>query len=201
MRRGDLIMSGYVATVCAAMGVIFWLVLAPRGGDYVSARFHFDLRYPSGWQASVNNGDVPGAWVTPSTAASGTSTGGGASAPIPLVLTITRVGQQNGTGPTSSLTVTVWDLSNPTAAAQAASLAKNRTLHSAPIAGVPGFAASPTLQPLPGKAGSSTTVTDTHSDYFVVHGGYEYQLTTDIISGDNAASALQSMVASFQLTA
>jgi hypothetical protein len=117
------------------------------------------------------------------------------------VLTITRVGQQSGTGPTSNLTVTVWDLSNPTAAAQAASLTKNPALHSTTIAGLPGFAASPSLQPLPGKVGSSTSVTDAHSDYFVVHGGYEYQLTTDVISGDNAASALQSMVTSFQLTA
>jgi hypothetical protein len=197
MRRGDVIMSGYVTAVCAAMGIIFWLVLAPRGGDYVSAQYHFAVRYPSGWQASAQNGDVPGAWVTPSATAGGPT---GAS-PVPLVVTFTRAGQQGDAQPSSSLTITVWDLSNPTAASQTAALAKQKTVHAATIAGQPGYAGSPVAQPLPGKSGSATSVTDTHTDYYVIHGSYEYQLTTDAISGDNAASALQNMLASFHLTA
>src|SRR6185312_3558716 len=97
---------------------------------------------------------------------------------------------QGDAQPTSSLTITVWDLSNPTAASQAAALAKEKTVHGATVAGLPGYVGSPMAQPLPGKSGSATSVTDTHTDYYVVHGSYEYQLTTDVISGDNGASAL-----------
>jgi hypothetical protein len=114
--------------------------------------------------------------------------------------------------PTSSLTVTIWDLSDPSAAAQAASLTKNPLLHATTIAGEPGLVSAATHQDLPtavltptahsspGSVSAQATATDTHTDYYVVHGGYEYQLTTDAISGDNATSALQSMVAGFRLT-
>jgi hypothetical protein len=206
MRRGDVIMSGYVAVVCAAIGLVFWLVLAPHssaagvapapGGTYTSVKFHFAVTYPAGWQASTGDGGVPGAWVTPATTGSAA-----AATPIPLVVTITRAGQVAGSSTTSSLTITVWDLNNPTAAAQAGSLAKNTALHATTLAGVSGYAAPPVAQPLPGKSGATTSITDTHTDYYVVHGGYEYQLTTDAISGDNAGGALQGMLASFRLSA
>jgi hypothetical protein len=200
MRRGDVIMSGYVAVVCAAMGLIVWLVLAPRGGDFASAPYHFDVRYPAGWQVSDNNGTVPGGWPTLS-AAKGVPTGNSQASPIPLQVTLTRVDESAVPGPTSSLTITVWDLSNPTGVAQAASLASNKALHPTTVAGLAGLAASPAELPVPGKSGTNTTTVDTHTDYYVVHGSYEYQLTTDAISGENADGALASMLASFHLTA
>ena len=200
MRRGDYIMSGYMAVVCAAVGIVFWLVLAPRGGGYTNARYHFTVRYPSGWQASANDGGVPGAWPTLS-AANGVTASGVQATPIPLSVTITRMGQSAAAGPTSSLTITVWDLNNPTGASQAASLATNKTLHAATIGGLAGFESTPNKLPLPGNAGSASATADTHTDFYVVHGAYEYQLSTDAISGDNSDGALAGMVASFHLTA
>jgi hypothetical protein len=236
MRRGDVYMSGYVAVVCAAMGIIFWLVLGPHGGDYVNARFHFEVRYPSGWQANESLVSSPTASLPPTQTSGNAPTGNPQSAPVPLVLTIRQAGA-SGSLATSSFTVTIWDLSNPIAAVQAQILAHNASLHATTISGLSGFVSSPTRQvryfdtaiptpdsspdafaspsvapspqPSPGTQctlGHGTpctiiTVVVTHTDYYVVHGDFEYQLTTDAISGERTDSALQGMVASFRLTA
>lgn len=245
MRRGDYIMSGYVAVVCAAMGLVFWLVLGPHGRVYTNTRFHFTVQYPSGWQANESITDTPTVSLPPTQGSENGSAGSAESAPFPLVLTITRGGAA-GPAPTSAFTVTIWDLSNPIVAAQAQVLTHNASLHAATIAGLGGLASTParqvryfdtaiptpdsspdalasptpqlTPQPspqpppttactpapgttTPGTACTIVKVVDVHTDYFLVHGGYVYQVTTDAISGDAADAALQSMVASFRLTA
>ncbi|GAC1455210.1 MAG: hypothetical protein PVSMB4_15770 [Ktedonobacterales bacterium] len=54
---------------------------------------------------------------------------------------------------------------------------------------------------MPGANGTPTALSDTHTDYYLVHGGYEYQLSTDAVSNDNAAPALAAMLRSFVITA
>jgi hypothetical protein len=74
------------------------------------------------------------------------------------------------------------------------------TLHAVTLSGLAGYASNPLQQSLPGANGTPTAVTDTHTDYYVVHGGYEYHLTTDAVSGEGTDANLQSMMASFTIT-
>jgi hypothetical protein len=208
-------------------GLVGWLLMAGLclelaacgnslpGGTYSNTTYHFRVSYPSGWQVNASSGEVPSTWTTP--------TGGATPEPsptpsqltaVPLQVSITRTSDRASTQPViSAFTITVWDLHDPTAAAQAAGWAQNPALHAMTIGGQPGYASAPIQEPVlpnPGAGGPAATgtaasgasaVTDTHTDYYVVHGGYGYQLGTDAISGDNAAGALQEMLQSFTFTA
>ena len=85
-------------------------------------------------------------------------------------------------------------VSSPTSgiAKSAASLATNKTLQLATIGGEPGYKSNPLVQDIP-----NSQISVTHIDYYVVHGDYEYQISTDSVKGDNADADLASMVASF----
>lgn len=185
------------------------------GGTYTNTTYHFHVSYPSGWLVNASTGDVPSTWTTP--------TGGATPVPsptpgqivaVPVQVSISRAGAHSTAVPVvSAFTITVWDLREPTAAAQAAGWAHNPSLHAMSIGGQPGFAGTPIQEPVvpttstAGAAGTGTAssgadaVMDTHTDYYVVHGGYGYQISTDAISGEDAVSALQGMLQSFAFTA
>jgi hypothetical protein len=144
------------------------------GGTYVSTRYHFRVSYPDGWEAS---------------------TGPRPSATIPLTVEITKSGTRQETGSLlSMLAISVLSLSNAGVAASVQKLPSQPGLHKVTLSGVPAYADAPVQQPVPG-----TGVMDTHADYYLVHGSYEYQLSTDSISNDNAAATLASMLHSFTI--
>lgn len=207
-------LAGWVL-VAALCGTVAACGNSLPGGMYTSAAYHFRIAYPSGWQVNEINGGVPATWTTP--------TGGATPVPsptpsqltaVPFQVIITRSGDRAATRPVvSALTITVWDLRDPSAAKLAAGWAHETSLHSMTIGGQPGFASAPAQEPVVPSAGSggpaatgtasggSSAVTDSHTDYYMVHGGYGYQLSTDAISGDDATAALQGMVQSFTFTA
>lgn len=151
---------------------------APRqlpGGTYTNMRFHFTVDYPAGWQVNVQPQS---------------------SAFAPLSLSITRSGELKSNGSlVSTFGVTIFNAADPTLAASIAKMKTDKTLHATTIAGLPGYQAAPVAQQLPG---SHSTVT--HTEYYVVHSTYEYQLSTDTVQGDNADDALASMLKSFAIT-
>lgn len=143
-------------------------------GTYTSATYHFSISYPAGWQANV--------------APDGSQI-------IPLTLLITRTSDRQAPGSLiATLTIAVFNLSNPAMAASTAQLRTDPTKHHVTIAGLMAYASAPTQQQVPG-----TTATDTHVDYYLIHGGYEYQLSTDAVSRDHANAALSAMLASFKI--
>jgi len=95
----------------------------------------------------------------------------------------------------------VLNLSDTYVARAAAGLATDASLHKTTISGLPGYVSSPEQQPLPGPNGTPSAQTDTHTDYYLVHGGYEYQISIDVLSGDGADAALAAMLQSFTITA
>ncbi len=151
---------------------------APRklpGGTYTNARFHFTVDYPAGWQVNVQPQS---------------------SAFAPLSLSITRSGELKSNGSlVSTFGVTIFNATDPTLAATIAKMKTDKTMHATTIAGLPGYQAAPMAQQLPG--GQSTV---THTEYYVVHDTYEYQLSTDAVQGDNADDALAGMLKSFSIT-
>ena len=62
------------------------------------------------------------------------------------------------------------------------------------ISGLPAYRATSVQQPI-----ANTQYSDTHTDYYLIHGGYEYQLSTDAVQGDNAAAPLDAMLRSFTI--
>lgn len=152
-----------------------------HGGTYTSTDFHFSIAYPDGWQAQPITGDQ-------------------SSTIIPLTVDITRTGAVQTQGPrVSNLTITVFNARDPNvqraiASLQARSQAVPPTVKTLTLAGKPAFQTNPNTQQAPGVVGI------THTDYFLIAGGYEYQLATDAVSGDNADSQLQAMLQSFTLT-
>src|SRR5260370_154679 len=151
---------------------------APRklpGGSYTNAHFHFTITYPTGWQVNVQPQS---------------------SAFAPLSLSITRSGELKSNGSlVSPFGVTIFNAADPTLAAYIAKMKTDKTLHATTIAGLPGYQAAPLARQLPG---SHSTVT--HTEYYVVHGTYEFQLSTDEVQGDNADVALAGMLKSFSIT-
>ena len=144
-------------------------------GVYTNAQYHFSIHYPTGWQPTV------------------TESG---STVAPLLVTITRSSDLAGHGSVvSTLTVAVFDAKNPTIAQSIAGLPTQAGLHTTTISGVVAYATAPNTQAAPGAS-----IKVTHTEYYVVAGGYEYQLSTDAIQGDSADSALAQMLASFQIT-
>lgn len=160
------------------------------GGTYSSAAYHFKITYPSGWQANA-------------TAQAG--------APAPLILIITRTGARNEGKLISSLTVNVISLQSLGGASQAATqLAHAKGLIPATISGIAGYqdqpttqwtisptsqpTTTPTPQPTPYQGEANTT---THTDYYLIHGDYEYQMSTDALAGDE--NTLRTMAQSFTI--
>ncbi len=144
------------------------------GGVYTNSQYHFRITYPLGWQLNV----------APQS-----------SSVSPVTLLITRSGDLQATGSlVSTFTVAVFDASYAPIATAVAGYGSNTTLHSLTISGLPAYEASPVQQPM-----ANSQVSDTHTDYFVVHGGYEYQLSTDAVKGDNAEPALNAMLQSFTI--
>jgi hypothetical protein len=148
------------------------------GGTYSSAAYGFHVTYPRNWQANPS----------PSTPAPG-----GTPTAIPFSLTITRTGDSHTAASLiSTCTITVLNMKNKIIAESAAGLAKNKALQTATIGGAPGFKSSPLTQDVP-----NSDISVTHVDYYIIHGGYEYQISTDSVKGDDADADLRSIVDSF----
>jgi hypothetical protein len=174
-------LCGALVCVLAACGTSNPAPPKPAGGVYSNADFHFTVTYPDGWQPN----EIRGAALT---------------ATIPLTLVITRTGSDQTSSLLSTFTVTVLYAKNPTIAqviqgmrVQAAR--KPSTLRTISLAGQPAWAALPIQQQLPDSQLSAT-----HTDYYLLHGDYEFQLSTDSVAGDDADAALQAMLASFAFT-
>ncbi|MGH2516823.1 MAG: hypothetical protein ACRDHP_14310 [Ktedonobacterales bacterium] len=145
------------------------------GGVYSSPQYHFSITYPTGWKVNVQ----------PS-----------ASSVVPLSVSVTSSDTVNTPGdPVSTLTIAVFNAHDASIAKSITSLATDKTLQKTTLAGMPAYASAPVQQQVP-----SSTITDTHSDYYLVTANWEYQISTDAVSGENASAALQSMVTSFALT-
>jgi hypothetical protein len=147
-------------------------------GTYSSATFGFHVSYPRNWKANPCDASTCGS---------------GTSAAIPFNLVITRTGDAHSAAALiSTCTITVMNLKNSDIAASAASLSGNKALQPVTIGGARGYKSAPVTQDIP-----SSQISVTHTDYFVMHGNYEYQLSTDSVKGDNADGDLQSIIASF----
>ncbi len=172
------------------------------GGTYTSATYHFSVTYPQGWSISASlcgAGEAGGN----SCDSLGTATvASGQTVAIPLQLTITQTSQRSTTAASvSTFAVTVLNLSDANMAQAAAGLATDASLHKTTISGLSGYVSTPEQQSLPGPNGTPSAQTDTHTDYYLVHGGYEYQISIDALSGDGAEPALTAMLQSFTITA
>lgn len=191
-----------LSVALAGCGQTFTSNLRPLpGGTYASATFHFKITYPSGWGYTVLScgSDQQGGSGCDSLHGSAPSTG---AAPIPLQLTITREGAlTTGAPAVSALTLSVLDMSDSYVASAAAGLASDKSLHQMPLAGTTAFVSAPIQQAIPGSNGTPSATTDTHTDYYLVHGAFEYQMSVDALSGDSSADVLQAMVQSFVFTA
>lgn len=148
------------------------------GGVYTNTQLHFSVSYPQGWKANAQ--------PSPSSV-------------VPLTVYITRSDAVSTPGaPVSTLTIAVFNAHDKDIAASIKSLAGDKTLRKITLAGLAAFQSAAAPQAVPGSQSDSST-TDTHTDYYLVTPDWEYQLSTDAISGENAESALTSMVQSFTL--
>jgi hypothetical protein len=95
----------------------------------------------------------------------------------------------------SSLTIDVLSMSTASVAQSAAALSQNGTLSPTTIGGVSGYADKPTTET---GSGSTSAETITHTDLYVVHGAYLYQISEDALTGDSAA--LDTMVKSIKFS-
>jgi len=144
------------------------------GGVYTSQQYHFSVSYPAGWQ--VNTSSQP-------------------DATAPLIVIITRSGTRLPPGSQiSTLTIDVMDMRNSSVAQTAAALSENSALKKITFGGQTGYRDQPTTQK---GAGVTASATLTHSDYYVAHGGYLYQVSADALPGDT--STLDTMAQSFKL--
>lgn len=186
----------------AGCGQTFTSNLRPLpAGTYASATFHFKITYPSGWGYTVLSCGSDQQGGSGCDSLHGTSASSGA-APIPLQVTITREGTlTTGAPAVSALTLSVLDMSDSYVAAAAAGLAGDKTLHQMPLAGTTAYVSAPIQQAIPGSNGTPSATTDTHTDYYLVHGAFEYQISVDALSGDGSVAVLQGMVQSFAFTA
>ena len=178
LRALAVALAGAACLLIAACGSPSTPQLNLPGGIYNNTTYGFKVTYPRNWQPNSYN-------ATPST--------DGSAAPIPFNLIITRTGDAHSAASLiSTCTITVLNMKNTDIAKSATSLATNKTLQPATIGGEPGYKSSPLVQDIP-----NSQISVTHVDYYVVHGDYEYQISTDSVKGDNADSDLASMVASF----
>jgi hypothetical protein len=169
-RRAPGVALALLAFVALTLGACGTTTTNLPSGVYTSAQYHFKVSYPTGWE--VNASPQP-------------------NAPSPLIVIITRSGTHQPPGSQiSSLTIDVLDMSNSGVAKTAAALAKNRALTKITFGGQPGYSDKPTVE-------TNAGVTLTHSDFYVTHGAYLYQVSTDALAGDGPA--LQTMAQSFTL--
>jgi hypothetical protein len=154
------------------------------GGVYSNTAFHFRFSYPGGWEVNTPKFNIP------------TSTT--SSAAIPLEIVVTRIdAQAAGGGQVSSFTVVAYNVRDTTVAANIKSLdqqihAKGSKYLPITISGIKGYQLNQAPTTIPGSQ-----ITDAHSDYFLITRDFEYQISTDALSDDNATGALQSMLNSF----
>jgi hypothetical protein len=154
------------------------------GGVYTSTANHFRFSYPSGWEVNTPKINIPTS-ATPSVA-------------IPLEIVVTRIdAQAAGGGQVSSFTVVAFNVRDPTAAANIKLLDKQIHARGSKylpitISGIQGYQLNQTPTTIPGSQ-----ISDTHADYYLVTPDFEYQISTDDLSDDNATSALQNMLNSF----
>ncbi len=156
---------------------------SPSGGVYTSSTYHFRLTYPNGWQVNTPKGTT-------------------SSTTVPLEIVITRIdAQAAGGAQVSSFTVVVFNARDPVVATPIAQLhaeascvkpATTTCLKPVTISGKTGYEDTPVTANIPGSQ-----VSDTHTDYYLLTADYEYQISTDAVSGDNAGSMLQAMLDSF----
>jgi len=155
-------------------------------GVYSNTAYHFRFSYPGGWVVNSPKFYIPtSATPTPSVA-------------IPLEIVVTRIdAQAAGGGQVSSFTVVAYNVRDTTVAANIKSLdqqihAKGSKYLPITISGIKGYQLNQTPTTIPGSQ-----ITDAHSDYFLITRDFEYQISTDALSDDNATGALQSMLNSF----
>lgn len=177
-----LTLAGMMCLALAACGSASAPKLNLPGGTYSSATYDFHITYPRNWLANPSE-------ATPAS--------DGSVLPIPFTLIITRTGDAHSAASLiSTCTVTVMNLKNSDIAKSAAGLATNKFLQTMSIGGVSGYASAPLAQDIP-----NSEISVTHTDYYVVHGGFEYQISTDSVKGDNADGDLRSIVESFSFGA
>ncbi len=178
LRALAVALAGAACLIIAACGSPSAPQLNLPGGVYSSTTYSFHVDYPRNWKPNPFN-------ATPST--------DGSAAPIPFNLIITRTGDAHSAASLiSTCTITVLNMKNTDIAKSASGLSSNKTLQPATIGGEPGYKSSPLVQDIP-----NSQISVTHIDYYVIHGDYEYQISTDSVKGDNADADLASMVASF----
>lgn len=173
--------SRWLARACGAGLLAFCVVLiAACGGSslpagvYTNQQYHFKVSYPTGWQVNVKQQS---------------------DAPAPLIVIITRSGARSTTGSIiSSLTIDVLKLSDTGGPQVATQLAKDTTLTPVTLSGITAYRDKPTQQQ---GAGNESAFTVTHTDYFIVHGAYEYQISLDALAGDE--SAVDAIARSFSI--
>jgi hypothetical protein len=180
-----------LALLLAACGASTPALPSSPGGTYTNAQFQFSVTYPSGW--------LPNELSTPLGSPQATPT---ASLAIPLTVVITQTStDQIESALLSSFTITVLDADNP---AIASSIAKqkaqasgaNPTLKTITLTSQTAWQAQPVTKQLPNSDKSAT-----HTDYYLLHGTYEFQLSTDSIAGGGSDAALAAMLKSFAFTA
>lgn len=148
-------------------------------GSFTSTAYGFHVAYPRNWKANPFD-------TTP-------TAGNSAQSAIPFTLVITRTGDTHSVASLiSTCTITVMNLKDSTIATSAAHLASDKTLAATTIGGVQGYESKPIVQNVP-----NTQTSVTHIDYYVVHGEYEYQISTDSVSSDHADGDLKSIITSF----
>jgi hypothetical protein len=178
VRALAVMLAGAACLIVAACGSPSTPQLNLPGGTYSNATYGFHVTYPRNWKPNPFD-------ATPSAS--------GSIAPIPFNLIITRTGDAHSAASLiSTCTITVLNMKNKDIAKSATGLASNKTLQAVTIGGAPGYKSSPLIQNIP-----SSQISVTHMDYYVIHGNFEYQISTDSVKGDNADADLQGMVASF----
>ncbi len=142
------------------------------GGIYTNTQFQFSVAYPAGWVPNEERAPLGSPQATSEAVA------------IPLTVAITQTGaSQVNSALLSAFTITVLTASNP---AIAASIASQRaqasgdhpTLATITLANQSAWQSSPVSQQLPNSNQSAT-----HTEYYLLHGAYEFQLSTDSIAG------------------
>lgn len=172
----------------------------PSQGTFTSAQYHFRVSYPVGWVANAcpsaqAGADACGGFHVVGPGGQSTSIPFQPSQINPLTLTITRATARPADGSfISTFTVAVFTLSDPTIAHDASILATDTSKHQVALAGMAAYMSTPLRQQVPGS-----DVMATHTDYYLVHGAYEYQISTDAVSNDQADTALVSILRSFTI--
>ena len=162
---------------------------AASGGVYTSTAYHFRFSYPSGWEVSTPQSS--GLDVNTPTSAT-------PSVAAPLEIVVTRIdAQAAGGGQVSSFTVIAFNMHDASVAANIKVLSQQFTAKGSKflpitISGVKGYQYNQPPTAIPGSQ-----ITDAHTDYYLMTPDFEYQISTDALSDDNATSALQDMLNSF----